>query len=299
MFFESKDKKIEITELTLADNLSTYHSVITFASPAKLYTSDGKITMNNTSGKIDVSIESQELMDNGLMKVCCVTKFIHDAFDSITNGFNGWTTINKLFSRLGYDYKSNFASNNTYFSIPQCSVVSMFDKLTECASFANGGGAHFYMQSDGVIYGYDYKLIKDKSKPKVINGQIVSECIELDWLDYIPSQYELLYWNNENKFKRENLVLEKGFGKMVVYVNDTTGIYKEVKKQELTNLFYNRWYSSHKVLVGTADEVKLGDLVNLNNLGNTYIVKGINMSYTEVQATPSVTIELVSNPKFE
>ena len=71
------------------------------------------------------------------------------------------------------------------------------------------------------------------------------------------------------------------------------------EKQELSNLFYNKWYSSHKVLVGTADEVNLGDLVNLNNLGNTYIVKGINMSYTEVQATPSVTIELVSNPKFE
>lgn len=299
MFFESKDKKIEITELTLLDNLSAYHSVISFISPAKLYTSEGKISLWNTSGKIDVCIKSQQKLDNGMMKVDCTTKSISNVFDSITNGYNGWTTINRLFNKLGFEYKSDFVSNNTYYSLPQCTLISLFDKLTDCASYANGGGAHFYMQADGVIYGYDYKLIKSKAKPKVLNAQMINETINLDWLDFTPSQYELLYWDNNNRFKRENVIFEKNFGKAVVYLNDTTGLFKEVYKQELANTFYNKWFSSHSVIVGTNEEVKLGELVNLNNLGNTYIVKGITMAYTENQSVPSVTLELISNPNFE
>lgn len=299
MFFLAKDKRIEITDLVLTDNLSMYHSVITFVSPAKLYTHVGKIEFSNTSDKLDVCIESQQLMDNGLMKISCTTKKVHDTFDSITAGYNGRTTLNSLFAKLGFDYHSDFKSNNTYFSIPQCKVVTMFDNLTKYASFANGGGAHFYMQSDGVIYGYDYKLIKAKARATKIDGQIQGESSSIDWTNNTTSEYELFVYDNNNNFKKETFVIEKGFGRAAVPVCDTTGLTKDAFKQELTNLFYNKWFSAHRVSVGITEQVKLGDLVDLNGLGNTYIVKGITMSYTETQKTPAVTAELVSNPIFE
>lgn len=299
MFFIAKNKKIEIVDLALIDNLSAYHSLISFVSTAKLYTKEGRIEFNDSSMKIDVCLLSQQLMDNNLIKVNCVTNETKNVFNSKTMGFNGRTTLNGLFAKLGFPYKSDYKSNNTYYCIPQCKMVTLFDWLTKYASFANGGGAHFFLNSDGEIYGYDYKLIKEKGSVKKINGAIQGESIDIDWTNYTTSEYELFIYDNNNNFKKETLVLEKGFGKSAVPICDTTGLTKEAFKQELTNVFYNKWYTSHKVVIGTQDQIKLGDLVDLNSLGKKYIVKGITMKYNEIQEKPSILAELVTNPIFE
>ena len=147
MWFIAKDKKIRITDIVLTDNIGEYHGTISFTSVAKLYAHEGRIEMDYT--KFDVCVEKQTRMSDGKIKVDCVSKEVHDKLNSVTAGYNGNTTVERLFNKLGFNYKSDYQTNNTYFSIPQCTVVTLFDKLTRSASFSNGGGAHFYMSSDG------------------------------------------------------------------------------------------------------------------------------------------------------
>jgi len=299
MWFLAKDKKIPISDLVLTDNLATYHNVISFTTVSKLYTQEGKI--ESELGTYDVRIESQTRTQDNQMKVDCVTRAIHTAFDDNTAGYNGNTTINSLFAKLGFAYKSDYKSNNSYFCIGCYSVSTLFDELTKYASFANGGGAHFYMAYDGTVHGFDYKLIKEKAQVHPINGTITGEKIETDWTVFTPSEYDIFYYDNNNKFKKEKLVLEKGFGKASVILNDTTGIWKEPAKQRLTNNFYNKWYNGHTVTISVPMGLipKLGTLVDLNNTGRTFIVKGVSVAYNELQEIPNVSAILISNPTFE
>ena len=296
MWFTVKDRVFPISELVLTDNLASYHNVMSFTTIAKIYASEGVIHTDNL--KYDVVITNQTRMDGGNMKVDCVTKTVRNAFNSVTAGYTGRTTVSKLFQKLGFRYNSNFDTNNTYFSIPQCSVTTLFDKLTKHASFCNGGGAHFYMAYDGTVHGFDYKLIMQKRKPVVLNCSILSEQIRTDWCDYTPSEFDIYYWDNNNGFKTDSLVLQKGFGKETVYVNDTTGIWKDVAKQELTNMFYNKWYNGHTMSVSPVLGVfpPLGTLVKINDSDKTFIVKGVSSLYSDLQDVPTTTLTLISNP---
>lgn len=299
MWFIAKDKKIQVTDLVISDNIGEYHGTISFTSVAKLYAHEGRLELDFTN--FDVYVENQTRMSDGKIKVDCVSKEIHEKFASITAGYNGNTTIEKLFNKLGFRYKSDYQSNNTYFSIPQCTVVTLFDKLTRSASFSNGGGAHFYMANDGYVYGYDYKLIKEKRKPYRLDATVQGEQLKTDWLDYTPSEYELFCWDEKNNFKREHLTLVKGFGCASVDINDTTGVWKNVAKQELTNLFFNKWYSSHTVniAVPTGVQIRVGDLVNLNGLNKTYIVKAVSTGFNELQKVPTINAIVISEPIFD
>ena len=299
MWFLVKDKKIPITDVVLTDNIGEYHGTITFTSVAKLYAHEGRVDLEHTS--FDVYVENQTRMPDGKMKIDCVSKEIHDKLNSVTAGYNGNTTVERLFNKLGFNYKSDYQTNNTYFSIPQCTVVTLFDKLTRAASFSNGGGAHFYMSSDGYIHGYDYKLIKEKRKPYRLDAPLQSEQLKTDWLDFTPSEYELFCWDENNQFKREHFTIVKGFGCACVDINDTTGVWKNVAKQELTNMFYNKWYSSHTVNVSipTGIQVMVGDLVDLNGLGKTYIVKSVSTGFNELTRIPTVSAVIVSEPTFD
>lgn len=299
MWFTAKDKRIPITDIVLTDNIGEYHGTITFTSVAKLYAHDGCIETDFT--KFDVCVENQTRMPDGKIKIDCVSKEIHDKLNSVTAGYNGNTTVEHLFNKLGFNYKSDYQTNNTYFSIPQCTVITAFDNLTRYASFSNGGGAHFYMSSDGYVHGYDYKLIKEKGKPYILNAPLQSEQLKTDWLDYTPSEYELFCWDEKNNFKREHLTLVKGFGCASVDINDTTGVWKTVAKQELTNMFFNKWYSSHTVNISipTGVQIQVGDLVDLNGLGDTYIVKAVSTGFNELSRIPSINAVLISEPTFD
>ncbi len=296
MWFLVKDRAIPISDLVLTDNLASYHNVMSFTTIAKIYASEGVIQTDTS--KYNVVITSQTRMDGDKMKVDCVTKSVRDAFNSVTAGYTGRTTVDKLFQKLGFKYESKYQTNNTYFSIPKCSITTLFDRLTKHASFSNGGGAHFYMAYDGMVHGFDYKLIKEKNKPVNLNCSILSEQIRTDWCDYTPSEFEIYYWDNNNNFKTENLVLQKGFGKETVHINDTTGVWRETAKQELTNTFYNKWYSGHTITVNTIMGVfpPLGTLVKLNDSDNTFIVKGVSSVYNDLQDVPTTTLILISNP---
>lgn len=299
MWFLAKDKKIPITNLVFSDNLAAYHSVISFTTESKLYTKEGKIECK--LGTIDVRVDSQMRTQDNQMKVDCVSRKVRTAFDNTTAGYNGFATINSLFSKLGFTYQSDFKSNNSYFSIGQCSVTDLFDKLTKYASFANGGSAHFFMTNDGVVHGYDYKLIKGKAQVQDLNGTITSESIKTEWSDYTPSEYELFCYDSKNNFKKEKLVLEKGFGKASVILPSTTDVWKDAAKQELTNTFYNKWYNGHTITIDIPLGLipKLGTLVNLNDTGHKFIVKGVAVGYSDMQEIPSVSAILISNPTFE
>lgn len=297
MWFIAKDKSVPISDLVLSDNLATYHQVISFSTSAKLYVNEGVIDAGFS--KYDVHIVNQMRNGDDGMKVDCVTKAVHKAFNSVTAGYNGWTTVKKLFNKLGYTYQSDYQTNNTYFSIPQCMVTTLFDNLTKYASFANGGGAHFYMSYDGTIHGYDYKLIKEKGSVNTLIGKITSEQIRTDFSDYTPSEYDIICWDNDNNRKRETLSLQKSYGKGVVNINDTTGVWKDVIKQELTNTFYNKWYNGHTITLNVAmgGIPTLGSLVKIDNDDNdTYIVKAVNIAYNELQEVPVTTAVLISNP---
>lgn len=300
MWFLVKDRAMPISDLVLTDSLASYHNTMSFSTVSKIYASEG-IIIQTDKVKYDVSIVGQTRMEGDKMKVDCVTKVVHDAFDSVTAGYTGRVTVDKLFQKLGFRYSSNFQTNNTYFSIPKCTVTSLFDRLTKHASFANGGGAHFYMAYDGTVHGFDYKLIKDKCKPMILSGTILSEQIRTDWSDYTPSEFEIYSWDNVNGFKTETLTLEKGFGKATVNISDTTGVWKDVAKQELTNTFYNKWYNGHTVTLSTTLGVfpPLGTLVKLNDTDKTFIVKGVSSMYNDLQDIPTTTVVLISNPTFE
>jgi hypothetical protein len=299
MWFTVKDKAIPIADLVLTDNLATYHNTISFTTVTKIYASEGVIE-TDFSKKFEVCITSQTRMQGDKMKVDCVTKKVHDAFNSTTAGYTGRTTVDGLFAKLGFNYSSNFQSNNTYFSIPQGMVTSLFDNLTKYASFANGGGAHFYMAYDGTVHGFDYKLIKEKYKAAILDCSILSEQIRTDWCDYTPSEFDIFYWDNNNKFKTETLTLEKGFGKAVVHINDTTGVWRDAAKQELTNTFYNKWFSGHTITVSTTLGIfpPLGTLVRFRESPMTYIVKAVSNAYNELQEVPTTTVILISEPTF-
>lgn len=296
MWFLAKDRRIPISDLVLTDDLSTYHNMITFKSSAKLYTSEGKIETNTS--QFDVCVVNQTRIDENTMKVDCVTKAVEKAFNSITAGYTGYTTLNNLFSKLGFNYKSDYKSNNTYFCVRQYSVITLFNELTKYASFSNGGGAHFFMTYKGEVRGFDYKLIKEKAAVGVLSGSILSETIKTDWREYTPSEYELFIYDNNNKFTKETLTLVSGYGKAAVRITDTTGVFKDATKQELTNVFYNKWYNGHTVNVSVPMGVipEIGTLVNLNNTGKTFIVKSVTVGYNESQKIPSVSATLISNP---
>lgn len=299
MWFLAQDKKFPITDLVFTDNLASYHSVMSFTSPAKLYTDTGVIETD--FAKYEVVLRSQIRMQNDVMKVDCVTRAVNDAFDSTTAGYTGRATLDSLFAKLGYGYYSAYRSNNSYFSIPQCKVVSLFDNLTKYASFANGGGAHFYMAQDGTVHGYDYKLIKEKGMAEVLHGSILSESVKMDWSVFTPSEYEIYTYGCDNSLKRENLTLVDGFGKATVNLCDTTGVWRDPAKQELTNTFYNKWYNGHTITASTAAGVipTLGQLVDFQGNGRTFIVKAVTVAYNEIQEVPSTTVVLISNPQFE
>ena len=300
MWFLAKDRKIPISDLVIADDLSMYHTAISFNTNARIYVLEGKIEYDGS--KIDVIIINQNPTGEGYFKTDCVTKKVYNTFDDVCAGYNGRTTIDSLFAKLGFTYYSDFKSNNSYFSIPQCKITTLFDKLTTSASFANGGGAHFYMQMNGVVYGYDYKLIKEKSRIIPIKGEVYSQSTNTEWNEFSASEYDLYCWDNNNNYKKENLVIEKGYGRMAVPINDTTGIYKDVLKQELTNKFYNKWFNSRQILVNiapTQEKIKLGQLVDLNNWGDTFIVKGITMTFEEVSKIPSISVILISESNFK
>lgn len=298
MWFLASDRKIQITDLVLSDNLSTYHNLISFTSVSKLYENKGKVESDFAT--FEVCVRNQTRMSDGKIKVDCVSKEVQDALSSTTAGYTGRTTVNGLFSKLGFNYRSDFQSNNSYFSIPECSLTTLFDNLTKYASFANGGGAHFFMTADGVVHGYDYKLIKDKKKAYKIEGNLQSEQMNTDWLMYTPSEYVLFCWDNKNNFEKETFAITKGFGRATVDINDTTGVWKDAAKQELTNMFYNKWYSSHALNVSIPQgvQVMLGDLVDLNGLGQTYIVKSITTGINELRKMPEISAVLISNPMF-
>lgn len=297
MLFSALNKDIPISQLVIDDNLASYHNIISFVSPTKLPVKDGvlKTPLHN----YDVHIINQDCT-NGSVKVDCITKAVEKSFCSNTVGYNGFTTIDKLFVKLGFAYYSDYKSNNTYLSIPQCPVTTLFDMMTKYASFANGGGAHFYMSQDGTVHGFDYKLIKERGKPLSLYGSIISEKESTNWTLYTPSEYELLEWDENNNFKRETLTLEKGFGKSTVRITDTTGVWKDVEKQALTNTFYNKWYNGHTVVISTARGAVpiVGMLINLNGNGDTFIVKAVSIAYDELQEVPTTTVTLISNPKF-
>lgn len=295
MWFLAKDNNIPISDLVITDNLASYHNVISFTCPGYIDVVDGTIQTNYD--KFDVHIVNQVEQDD-TVKIDCVSKEVHNTFDSNTAGFTGYTTIDKLFSKLGFKYNSKYQSNNTYFSIPQCMVTTLFDNLTNYASFSNGGGAHFYMLMDGTICGFDYKLIMEKSKPIKISGRITASQRKLDWVDYTPSEYDLYYWDNENKFKKDLLTIKKGFGKGSVHLNDTTGVWKEPVKQRLTNQFYNKWYSSNALTVTMTLGCMppIGSLVELEGFDRKYIVKAVSLLYNEMQELPMVTTVLITNP---
>lgn len=298
MWFTAQDRAFPITDFVISDSLAAYHNIMSFSCPSKLYVNEGRIEIDSVS--FDVCVTGQTRMQNEYMRVDCVTKEVRKAFSDTVAGYNGRTTIDGLFAKLGYAYTSDYKSNNTYFSIPQCSVVSLFDNVTKYASFANGGGAHFYMAQNGVIHGYDYKLIKEKAKSEYIFGNILSETIKTDWSVYTPSEFNLFGWDQNNNFKTELLSLVKGFGRASVYLNDTTGVWKDSIKQELANTFYNKWYNGHTITIDVAMGVipTLGSLVDLNNEGQTFIVKGVSITYNDNQSVPSVSAVLISNPLF-
>lgn len=300
MWFIANDRKIPISDLIIVDDLSMYHTAISFSTNARFGVLEG--TIQHNSSKMNVVIVNQTPTDKGLFKTDCVTRDIYDKFKSVTAGYNGRITIDGLFRKLGFQYKSNYVSNNSYFSIPQCKVTTLFDKLTLSASFANGGGAHFYMQLDGVVYGYDYKLIKEKSKAISIKGEVYSENTNTDWMEFTASEYELYYWDNNNRYRKENFVIERGWGKMAVPLNDTTGVWKDVVKQELTNKFYNKWFNSHQLLVNLApskEKINIGQLVSLYDGKDTFIVRGITMAFDEVSEMPSISAVLISESNFK
>ena len=130
---------------------------------------------------------------------------------------------------------------------------------------------------------------------------MTGEQLNLDWLDFTPSEYDLFCWDEKNNFKREHLTLVKGYGCATVDIIDTTGVWKNVAKQELTNVFFNKWYSSHTVNVSipTGVQIQVGDLVDLNGLGDTYIVKAVTVGFNELQRVPTVNAVLISEPKFD
>ena len=296
MWFIVKDRALPISDLVLTDNLAAYHNEISFTTVSKIYAADGVIETD--FAKFNVRVVGQTRMDGDRMKVDCVTQDVHNTFDSVTAGYTGRTTVEKLFQKLGFKYHSDYQTNNTYFSIPECSVTSLFDMLTNHASFANGGGAHFYMAYDGTIHGFDYKLIMQKRNPVVLNCSIVAEQIRTDWCDFTPSEFEIYSWDNNNVPKSETLTLLKGFGKETVFINDTTGVWKDVAKQELTNSFYNKWYNSHTMTVTTDFGVipPLGALVKVNDSDKTFIVKGVSLLYNDLQGVPTTTAVLIAEP---
>ena len=303
MWFIAKDKrKIQIGDLVIMDDLSTYHNVISFTALGFLFTDEGRIETD--AAKFDVHIENQVQTSNNQVKVECVTMDVYNAFNATTAGYTGRTTLNGLFAKLGFNYKSNYQSNNTYFSIPQCMVVSMFDKLTKYASFANGGGAHFFMNVKGDVNGYDYKLIKEKAKAVNMFAEINGRSFKTDWINFNPSEYDINYWDNNNKFKKDTLKTIKGHGKAILNVNDTTGEYYNAVKQEIVNNFYNKWFTSYILNVtllatNNPQNFKVGDLIYLNNnKEDTYIIKALTIGYSEAQQVGSFGATLVSEPKY-
>lgn len=299
MLFITKDRELPIDDLTIMDDLSTYHNTISFSSFCKIFAIEGKIKTDRTT--TDVCIVNQQSTGSGV-RVECVTKKVHDAFNSVTEGYVGWTDVNGLFRKLGFEYKSDYKSNNVYFSIDKCMVTTLFDDITKYASFANGGSAHFYMNGDGVVCGYDYKLIKEKARVKQLSASVTNEVMDTAWIDFTPSEYELHIWGADNSFKTERLVLEKGFGKAVAIVNDTTGVWKDALKQELINGFYNKWYTSRTVTVGIAPEnmneaYNVGDLVRLNDYDNeVFIVRATSVGVSQLSEVPVLTATLISEP---
>lgn len=299
MLFTARDRKIPISDLVITDDLSMYHQIITFLIPTRIYEADGAIEFD--SHKIKVRVLNQMLVEGGRFKTTCISESVYKTFNSVCEGYNGFITLNGLFSKLGFNYKSDFKSNNTYYSIPRCKVVTLLNMLTKSASFANGGGAHFYIDSEGMINGYDYKLIKEKAKAIDLNADFVSETINTEWCNFLAGEYELLYWGNDNKFKKEDLKLEKGYGKMSVPICDTTGVWKNVLKQELINEFYNRYLSSRQIFVtilNANEQVKLGQLVNMNQWNEQMIVKALVMTYSEESKQGHFSATLISNPTY-
>ena len=295
MWFIAKDSTIPISDLVITDNLAAYHNVISFTCIGYIDSVEGTIETKYDKFKVYIINQVQQ---NDMVKVDCVSEEVHNAFNSNTAGYIGYTTVDKLFNKLGFKYYSDYQSNNTYFSIPPCMVTTLFDELTKYASFSNGGGAHFYMSIGGTICGFDYKLIMDKGKVSKLSGQITASQRKIDWIDYTPSEYDIYYWDNDNKFKKENFVVEKGFGRGSVNLNDTTGVWKEPAKQRLVNQFYNKWYSSHALTVTTTLGIKpaLGSLVELDGIDGKFIVKATSLLYNEMQEIPMTTVVLIKNP---
>ena len=73
MWFLAKDRKIPITDLVFSDNLASYHSVLSFTSPAVIYADSGVIKTD--FAEYEVAIESQTQLQNDVMKVDCITSF--------------------------------------------------------------------------------------------------------------------------------------------------------------------------------------------------------------------------------
>jgi hypothetical protein len=300
MLFIAKDKAIPVYNLEITDDLSMYHQIITFLVPTRIFEADG--TLEFDTYKIKVRIVSQMLVEGARFKTLCYTEPVYKLLNDVCEGYNGYTTLNSLFSKLGFSYKSDFRANNAYYNIPRCKVTTLLDMLTKYASFANGGGAHFYLDSEGCVNGYDYKLIKEKSRKNPLVGELLSENTNTEWNTLSAGEYEFMYWDNNNVFKRENLVFVKGYGKKIIHLNDTTGVWNDAMKQSLTNEFYNRYLTSRKLVVSVlkaAEQVRIGQLVNLNGWENeNFIVKTVSVVYDETAQKGTFTATLVSNPTY-
>ena len=114
-------------------------------------------------------------------------------------------------------------------------------------------------------------------------------------MSHYPGKFKLLIYD-DNGISTEDYIIKEGYGKLISECFDTTGLYKDLYKQKLLNEFYRSYFSSRTVILNPNSQfsINLGTLVNINDLGTNFLIKGYTLEYPLNNTATRTTLELMT-----
>lgn len=284
--------KVEVPLLALSfvEDLTQYYSVFQISTYA-LLKSEGCYL--ETSTKLPLRVIKTQFTGK-YYTYTAVSENTYKVFNSVTNGFTGRATVKKLCNNLGFRTKLSTDSVETWWCLPQCGVVSLINTISKYAKFGNGGGVYCRVDLDGNIVCIDLKKVFS-GKSLSLYGNVLKDTSSIDWIVRHPGKFKLLIYD-DNGISTEDYIIKEGYGKLISECFDTTGLYKDLYKQKLLNEFYRSYFSSRTVILNPNSQfsINLGTLVNINDLGTNFLIKGYTLEYPLDNTATRTTLELIT-----
>lgn len=290
-----RDAQLPFTTAVVLESLDKYCSEVVVTTTEVL--KSPLMVVPNQGSEFFVMPYSTRVEDRGNYVYTCMPvrylEYLNTTFQKVSGRYN----LTEICQRMGIEINSRHRTDAVDWTIPECSMQTLLQNLSQGTQVSGGGGACFVFGLDGMLNFVDLKSTWDLFEVDgEFSGQVDSDVSSLDWTSRVPGILDIVQYTPKG-YDIRTVTFAEGYSRMKIsdYAPDQYSV-DWIERMARNNFWENFYTTNIKVVSNVAmTNIGLGYKLVEKMTKKTFIVYGIEASV--VENNQQVKLTLVSCPQ--